>query len=136
LQPPTQKQAKSLSLIHNHIYFHFKFSKFGVEELPVNPDETPTDHSEPEVLENKFLREEILNSSISINKKSDSLEKIKLFMSLFRGRDDVYAKRWENNKKGTAGYSPACDSEWKSGICQKPKISCSECKNKDYLPLN
>ncbi len=110
--------------------------ELGVEELPVNPDDSPADHSEPKVLENEFLQEEILNPSITINKKSDSLEKIKLFISLFRGRDDVYAKRWENTKKGTAGYSPACANEWKPSICQKPKISCSECKNKDYLPLN
>ncbi len=73
--------------------------ELGVEELPVHPDDTPTDHSEPEVLENEFLHEDILNSSITINKKSDSFEKIKLFMWLFRGRVDVYAKRWENNKK-------------------------------------
>jgi hypothetical protein len=26
-------------------------------------------------------------------------------MSVFRGRDDVYAKRWQN-KKGKFGYSP------------------------------
>jgi len=73
--------------------------KLGVEELPVNPDDTPTNHSEPEVLENKFLQEEILNSQLTINKRSDSFEKIKLFMSFFRGRVDVYAKRWKNNKK-------------------------------------
>jgi len=35
-----------------------------------------------------------------INKMSDSIDKIRLFMSLFRGRDDVYAKRWENRKNG------------------------------------
>jgi hypothetical protein len=31
-------------------------------------------------------------------------EKISLFRSLFRGRDDVYAKRWQN-QAGKAGYS-------------------------------
>lgn len=29
-----------------------------------------------------------------INNQSDALEKIKLFKSLFRGREDVYARRW------------------------------------------
>ena len=57
-------------------------------------------------------------------------------MSLFRGRDDVYAKRWENQIKGTAGYSPACGNEWKPGLCQKPKSKCSVCKNQDFLPLD
>ncbi|MFA9392379.1 MAG: DEAD/DEAH box helicase family protein [Prolixibacteraceae bacterium] len=75
-------------------------------------------------------------SSPALNKNSESIEKIKLYKSLFRGRNDVYAKRWENNKKETAGYSPACANEWKSGICQKPKIPCSKCNNKDYLPFD
>lgn len=91
---------------------------------------------ESEVKEENPQQIRILDSSITTNKNSSSAEKIKLFMSFFRGRHDVFAKRWENNKKGTAGYSPACGNEWKPTICQKPKITCSECKNKDYLPLN
>lgn len=38
-------------------------------------------------------------------------QRISLFRSLFRGREDVYAVRWEN-KKGKSGYSPACANEW------------------------
>jgi hypothetical protein len=34
-------------------------------------------------------------------------EKIKLFRSLFKGREDVYARRWENSKTNKSGYSPA-----------------------------
>ena len=34
-----------------------------------------------------------------VNNTSDSISKIKLFMSLFKGRDDVYAKKWENKKR-------------------------------------
>jgi len=30
-------------------------------------------------------------------------EKAELFLSLFRGREDVYAKRWENIKTGRSG---------------------------------
>jgi len=75
-------------------------------------------------------------SSEAINKRSDPGEKVRLFMSLFRGRDDVYAKRWENKAKETAGYSPACSNEWKPCICQKPKIKCSVCKHQDFLPLS
>jgi hypothetical protein len=33
-------------------------------------------------------------------------EKIRLFRSLLRGREDIYAVRWEG-KNGKAGYSPA-----------------------------
>ncbi|MBI5730652.1 MAG: hypothetical protein HY963_05885 [Ignavibacteriales bacterium] len=72
-------------------------------------------------------------SSITQNSKSN--EKIKLFMSLFKGRDDVYAKRWQN-KEGKSGYAPACFNEWKTGLCYKPKIKCSECNNKSFEILN
>jgi len=67
---------------------------------------------------------------------SDSLSKIRLFMSLFKGRDDVYAKRWENKNKGTSGYSPVCLNQWQSGMCGKPKISCSKCEYKLYAALD
>ncbi len=61
--------------------------------------------------------------------------KIKLFMSLFKGRDDVYAKRWQS-KKGKSGYSPSCLHEWSVGICHKPKMKCSKCNNRNYAPLS
>jgi hypothetical protein len=67
---------------------------------------------------------------------SDSLSKIRLFMSLFKGREDVYAKRWENKNKGTSGYAPVCLNQWRTGICGKPKRSCSTCKNTSYAELN
>ena len=35
-------------------------------------------------------------------------EKVALFRSLFRGRDDVFPRRWENSKTAKAGYAPAC----------------------------
>jgi hypothetical protein len=37
--------------------------------------------------------------------------KVSLFKDLFRGRDDVYAVRWEG-RNGNSGYSPAGDKEW------------------------
>lgn len=63
---------------------------------------------------------------------SDSREKVKLFMSLFRGRSDVCAKRWKNKP----GYSPYCFNDFKPGICNKPKIKCTECKFSDFAPLD
>ena len=58
-------------------------------------------------------------------------DKISLFRSLFRGREDVYSVRWES-QKGKSGYSPACANEWDSLLCQKP---CSKCLNSKYLPI-
>jgi len=58
-------------------------------------------------------------------------EKISLFRSLFRGREDVYALRW-TSKQGKSGYSPACANEWDETLCRKP---CGKCKNASYLPV-
>lgn len=71
-----------------------------------------------------------------VTRLSSPEDKIKLFRSLFVGREDVYAKRFESAKSGKAGYSPACKNEWVPGICLKPKIKCSECERKDYIPLS
>ncbi len=67
---------------------------------------------------------------------SDSLSKIHLFMWLFNGREDVYAKQWENKSKEKSGYAPVCLNEWQPGICEKPKISCLKCNHKAYAGLN
>ena len=72
----------------------------------------------------------------AINNKSDSASKIRLFMSLFKGRDDVYAIHWENKKKAASGYSPVCLNQWQTGLCGKPKIPCSKCQNSSYATLN
>ncbi len=104
-----------------------------------NPNEKiPRNHykeeSDPELKQESRICG--ISSVTDVNNQSDPHEKVRLFMSHFKGRDDVYAKRWENSKKGTAGYSPACANEWKPIICQKPKISCSDCKNRDNIPFD
>lgn len=38
--------------------------------------------------------------------------KVALFGSLFVGRDDVYALRWENTHTGKAGWGPAVRGGW------------------------
>ena len=61
-------------------------------------------------------------------------EKVALFRRLFRGRTDVYPVRWES-KAGKTGYSPACANEWRAGVCEKPRIKCSDCGNRLLVPL-
>ncbi len=68
----------------------------------------------------------------TVNKNSSLDEKIVLYMSLFHGRDDVYAYRWENQKTGKTGYSPACKNIWKPGICPLPKVKCPQCNHASY----
>lgn len=61
--------------------------------------------------------------------------KIALFRSLFRGRDDVYPRRFESRTTGKSGYSPACGNEWVRGICEKPRIKCAACPHQQFLPV-
>lgn len=62
-------------------------------------------------------------------------QKVALFKKFFKGRDDVFATRWQNAQR-RSGYSVACHNEWVAGICNKPKIKCSECPNRKHKPLN
>src|SRR5450759_5729055 len=41
-----------------------------------------------------------------VNKEERARKRIALFRDLFRGREDVYARRWENDD-GRYGYMPA-----------------------------
>jgi superfamily II DNA or RNA helicase len=69
----------------------------------------------------------------NVHNYSTPSEKIALFRSLFRGREDVYPNRWES-KTGKSGYSPVCANEW-SFVCKKPQIKCSDCSHKEFLPV-
>ena len=63
-------------------------------------------------------------------------EKIDLFLSLFGARRSVYPKLWINLKKGSKGYSPACGNEWVHGLCEKPRVKCSDCPNQNFPTLD
>ena len=66
----------------------------------------------------------------SVNKYSSSKEKIELFRSLFRGREDVFAKRWQSTTSGKSGYQPVCENKWAEGLCDKRKYKCANCPNR------
>ena len=72
----------------------------------------------------------------SINKFSTVEDKINLYRSLFRGRQDVFAKRFESAKTGKSGYQPVCENEWKPGVCEKPKAKCALCTNRKFVPCD
>jgi len=71
----------------------------------------------------------------AVTQLSASAEKIALFRSLFRGRTDVYPARFESLKTGKSGYQPACGNEWVRGVCEKPRIKCSDCPHQCWLPV-
>ena len=62
-------------------------------------------------------------------------ERIRLFQSLFKGREDVFARRWFSKTTGKSGYQPVCINEWKQGLCDKKKYRCAMCPNRSFAPL-
>lgn len=71
-----------------------------------------------------------------VDSQSPLNEKITLFRSLFKGREDVYPKLWVSKKTGAKGYSPVCENEWINGVCKKPVIKCGSCDNRKLSPLS
>jgi hypothetical protein len=61
-----------------------------------SPEVAQQDGSEPE-------------PSFHLNAEAGPSEKIRLFMSLFKGRDDLYAKRWES-RNDASGYATVAGS--------------------------
>ena len=90
--------------------------------------------------ENKELKEKIYGKIEvkDLPKESKDIsneEKVKIFMEVFKGRTDLYAKRWTSNKTGKSGYSPVCKNEFSIYKCDKPRVKCSECPFRELLPL-
>lgn len=82
---------------------------------------------------NKAAKEDqcIINENITT-------DQIDLFITLFHGRTDVYAKRFIN-KAGNVGYSPGCNNFWRQGLCPKrdgKKIKCFDCQNRSWIKLS
>lgn len=75
------------------------------------------------------------NVPLIVTKHSSLNEKIKLYRSLFNGRTDVYARRYESKSSGKPGYATVCAYEWKPPMCRKPEIRCQSCQNRKLVPL-
>ncbi len=54
------------------------------------------------------------------DRKERAQKRIALFRTLFRGREDVYARRWES-PDGRSGYSPASEKDWKAINRSRPE---------------
>ena len=62
-------------------------------------------------------------------------ERVELFRSLFRGREDVFARRWYSKATNKGGYQPVCVNEWRRSVCDKKAVKCADCPNRNFLPL-
>jgi hypothetical protein len=58
--------------------------------------------------------------------------KVAFFRSLFRGREDVYAVRWEG-RNGRSGYSPAC--EWSPAVQSRQRRRPADVDDRKFFPL-
>ena len=70
------------------------------------------DHGLPSEPAAERPSDQSLDPNTAIHNGSPPSEKLELFRSLFRGREDVYALRWEKGEKH--GYAPAAEMDWKA----------------------
>jgi hypothetical protein len=52
---------------------------------------------------------------------ASSGQQIALFRNLFRGRDDVYARRWQSADGSRSGYMPASVKDWNAINRSRPE---------------
>ena len=70
-----------------------------------------------------------------VDKEERARKRITLFRSLFRGREDVYARRWEN-QDGRHGYMPAVVKDWRAINNSRPEDRKKvDQKTRRFLPL-
>lgn len=105
-----------------------------------------TEHDELKRLriENARLRSLLVRHGITIDEPTTPSpqkppltldDKVALFRSLFRGREDVFARRWFSPTSGKNGYKPVCSREWNREFCDKKKYKCADCPNREFQPL-
>ena len=90
--------------------------------------------------ENAELRKRLGEDVTPTEKKPTAMqnlslqEKVDLFRSFFKGREDVFARRWYSKTSGKAGYQPVCQNEW-TPMCDKRTFKCADCPNRHFSPL-
>ncbi|MHB8961195.1 MAG: TOTE conflict system archaeo-eukaryotic primase domain-containing protein, partial [Candidatus Limnocylindrales bacterium] len=85
-----------------------RLGQASADVAPRQPRSGPVAAWEPEL----FPEPPSNGGGRSLDARSAPGEKIALFRTLFAGRADVYAVRWENARTGKAGWSPAVVGGW------------------------
>ncbi len=52
-----------------------------------------------------------------------------------QNRNRRHSGRYSPRKTKKAGYTPVCGNEWAKGVCEKPRVKCGKCPNRNLLPL-
>ncbi len=71
-----------------------------------------------------------------VTRASPPERKVALFRSLFRGREDLFPRRFESLRTGRSGYQPVCANEWRRGLCDKKSVACGRCPNRQFVPVS
>lgn len=116
-------------IAENRRLFH-KFERLP-EPLPVDPVDSNSALFNPPVA---ILK--VAGTIPAVNNDSPLSGKIKLFRSLFRGREDVFARLWWSRKSRKIGYSPVCSHRWNPMLCGAPSTKCGDCPNRDFTPVS
>ena len=99
------------------------------------------------LMENEYLHKEVDRLQSLLGSKGTPLtlpiikqhlsleEKVDVFRNLFKGREDVFARRWYSRTSGKSGYQPVCRNEWDRQLCDKKRYKCTECPNRAFKPL-
>ena len=99
------------------------------------------------LMENEYLHKEVDRLQSLLGSKGTPLtlpiikqhlsleEKVDVFRNLFKGREDVFARRWYSRTSEKSGYQPVCRNEWDRQLCDKKKYKCTECPNRSFKPL-
>lgn len=75
------------------------------------------------------------SSSALVTHASTKEEKIRLFVSMFQGREGVFAKRFISRRTGKAGYGTACRNNGVYGICDH-RIRCADCGSRSFYAFD
>jgi hypothetical protein len=65
-----------------------------------------------------------------------SADNVRLFRSLFRGREDIFPTRFVSAKTGKSGYAPPCRNKFVRGVCELPKVKCGDRPNQAVIPFD
>ena len=104
---------------HNPLYNTFMDESSDIEKkiAEIEAELAGLDHHRSRLLEDlASLRQHLIRENspdqltlhlqeVPVNNQSSQEEKIHLFRSLFKGREDVFSRRFENIQTGKSGYS-------------------------------
>ena len=84
--------------------------------------------------ENNRLKELLRKNNIDYTNENEKIlttdDKIKIYLSYFKGRNDVYAEKYI--KDGKKAYTKVCDNRFNRNLCDMSKYKhCINCPNEN-----